>query len=213
MTRTEDCPFCDLHTKEPAPFDVSTPIDEVGDVILKPDKGMLMPGYLLAVTSKHLTSFAQLQPERLAAVDNRLSLYEQELQKRFGQYFRLEHGSDNVTQAGSGSCIDHAHMHLVPADEDVGPVVQEALPWEQIESYADLAEFRGRPYVYLGRLASHFVVPEPKLPGQWVRRQIAVVRGLDHWDWAVCSSSDELQETLVKLEDFPLVIFQGADIK
>ena len=175
--------------------------------MLKPALGMLVPGYLLAITRDHHTSFAQLDRQRLSAINQRLNLYESMLEERFGRYFRVESGSDSITTHGSGGCIDHAHMHLIPADEDVGLHIQEQLPWQQLDSYEDLAEFRDNPYIYLGRLAMHYVVPDPRLHGQWARRQVATVRGLEEWDWAVDPGEDELHATLERLEDFPLAIF------
>lgn len=207
MATAEECAFCD-DTQEPeSQFSISSPLTDEGDVFLKPALGMLMPGYLLAITREHLTSFAQLDKARLAAIDQRLNLYEKPLAERFGRYFRIESGSDNLKDCGSGGCIEHAHIHLMPADEDAGQYIQEQLPWEQLDRYEDLAEFRGHPYIYLGRLASHYVVPDPRLHSQWARRQVASVRGLEHWDWALDPGFDELRVTLEGLKDFPLKIF------
>jgi len=193
------CPFCDSSSHRGIEFGFSFPLDDEGDVYITPDHGMLMPGHLLAVTEKHLTSFAQIKEDRLSAVDWRLSRLEKSLAPQFGSYFRLEHGSDNLNGNGSGACIEHAHTHLVPADEDIGDHIQDALLWERLDEYEDLAEFRGSPYVYLGRLATHYVAANPKLPGQWVRRQIAEVRGLDNWDWALMDSTEDRRETLRRI--------------
>lgn len=205
-----DCPFCGISNGPRSSFDLSTPIDEHGDVLLRPDLGMLMPGHLLAITEGHLTSFAQLGSERLRVVDELLNSYETTLAQQFGKYFRIEHGSDNIKMRGSGACIDHAHTHLVPADEDVGPYIQDQLPWQELDSYEDLSEFKGSPYVYLGRLAMHYVIPDPRLNGQWVRRQVAAVRGLEHWDWALFDSSNEIHATFDGIKALSLQLFQEA---
>jgi diadenosine tetraphosphate (Ap4A) HIT family hydrolase len=202
-----DCPFCDLPESPDSLNELSSPIDEYDDVLLKPDLGMLIPGHLLAITRNHYTSFAQLNRSRLKSIDNALSLYETALGEVFGRYFRIEHGSDNIVNSGSGACIEHAHAHLIPADEDVGLNIQEQLPWQQLDSYEDLSEFKGAPYIYLGRLAMHYAVPDPRLSGQWARRQVAAIRGLEQWDWAVCNSKKELNSTLDGLRNFPLRIF------
>jgi len=55
----------------------------------------------------------------------------------------VEHGSDNIVGRGSGGCIEHAHIHLIPADDDVGAQVQEELLWQRLDTYEDLSEFKG----------------------------------------------------------------------
>jgi len=209
VDRADDCPFCDLPENPQSAFDATSLINVEGDIFLKPDLGMLIPGHLLAVTRDHLTSFAQLPRDRLNELDVRLNLYQAGLTERFGSYFRVEHGSDNIDGHGSGACIEHAHTHLIPADEDVGPYIQEQLPWQKLDAYEDLTEFRGAPYIYLGRLATHYVVPDPQLSGQWARRQVAAVRGLEQWDWALAEATNQLQATNEGLRDFPLRIFVG----
>jgi diadenosine tetraphosphate (Ap4A) HIT family hydrolase len=209
VAAAENCPFCEDVLGPSSLFDKKSPIDEQGEFLFKPALGMMMPGYLLAITRDHKTSFAQLGREKLANIDRHLVEYEHWLSERFGRYFRIESGSDNLKDCGSGGCIEHAHIHVVPADEDVGPYVQEQLPWQKLEAYEDLTDFKGEPYIYLGRLASHYVVPNPRLPSQWVRRQIATVRGLEDWDWAIDPNENNLNITLDKLVDFPLEIFHG----
>lgn len=203
---TEDYdPTCEFCTKGEQPllaYDFGSTLGN-GNVVLKPALGMLIPGYFLTVTRKHLTSFAQLPAEALAEIDDTLTKSEEYLAPKFGEYFRVEHGSDNVTTCGSGGCIDHAHQHLVPA-MDVADHAQELLPWQQLDDFTDITQFAGEPYIYMGRQGEHYVVPNPDLPSQWIRRQIAEVRGLEHWDWAVYEGATELFETLLKLGSFPV---------
>jgi diadenosine tetraphosphate (Ap4A) HIT family hydrolase len=188
-----ECLFCTKAEEPLTPYDFGCSLGE-GNIDLKPALGMMLPGYFLTVTRRHLTSFAQLAPEVLAEIDKTLTENEAYLGTKFGEYFRVEHGSDNVTTCGSGGCIDHAHQHLIPA-MDVADYAQELLPWQEISNFSDIAELKGEPYIYMGRQGQHFVVPNPNLPSQWIRRQIAAVRGLEHWDWAVYEGAAELLET------------------
>ena len=147
MAERIDCEFCDLVDKPQSPFDIH---ESIGDgTLLKPTLGMMLPGYLLALTEEHVTSFAQLPEEQLRGIDASLSRYEESLGDKFGDYFRLEHGSDNITTCGSGGCIDHAHIHLIPADNDVGAHIQDQLPWQQLDSYEDIKDFQGKLTDYL----------------------------------------------------------------
>lgn len=199
----ENDPFCGLVDQPESPFDVSQLTGESGMSLL-PALGMMMPGYFLAAPREHITSFAQWDSERLAQADSELARHEDYLGKRFGAYFRVEHGSDNLEACGSGGCIDHAHVHLIPDEEGkISEHVQQALPWQQLEGYGELAKFRGAPYIYLGRLGLHYVLPDPALPGQWIRRQIAAVKGHEIWDYALDRGDINLLETFVRLCWFP----------
>ncbi len=197
-----DCTFCDILVEPATAFDVGEPIGEDGLTVV-PSLGMIVPGYLLALTDKHLTSFAQLSLEELGRMDAAVTEVESQLSPLFGNYFRMEHGSDNLDQCGSGGCMEHAHLHLIPADDDVGVHIQDQLPWQQIGSYEDLADFEGEPYIYLGRLASHYVLPNPFLPGQWARRKIAEVRQLESFDWALDPEPQNLAETFARIQTLP----------
>lgn len=219
------CPFCDIgQGKERSLFDRAQPIGN-GKFYLTPTVGMMLPGYFLVATRSHDTSFAQRGEGDLALIDHELTRVTDRLRRCFGSYFRLEHGSDNVTECGSGGCLDHAHTHLAPADEDVGEYMLRQLPWQEIDSYTELREFRGEPYIYLGRSAiqgeqeRHYVVSNPNLPGQWVRRQIAAVRGSttrefygerifestigEDADWALHPAAENLSLTMVFLRAVP----------
>jgi hypothetical protein len=197
----DGCPFCVGFESQYELFDIGQPLGS-GNVVLKPALGMMLPGYFLGVTENHLTSFAQLDNDKLAEVDETLAFHEKYLGSKFGQYFRLEHGSDNITDCGSGGCIEHAHQHLIPSPVSA-ELIKDELPWEQLDTYADLADFRGQPYIYLGHLGLHYAVANPSLPSQWVRRKVAEAEGLEEWDWAMYHGVDELMSTFWAIRNFP----------
>jgi hypothetical protein len=78
-------------------------------------------------------------------------------------------------------------------------VMSSDLPWEEIGSLLELRGLAGRPYLYLGMNARHFVVPEPGVRSQWIRRQLAARLGTDVWDWAVDPGEANLRETMRRL--------------
>lgn len=220
----DDCNFCDIAVgHERSLFDRAQPLGG-GSIYITPAYGMMLPGYFLAVTRAHNTSFAQRDTAELADIDDLLTRTEHKLEDRFDPYFRVEHGSDEITECGSGGCIVHAHQHLIPADGSVGEYVQEQLPWQQLDSYEDISEFQGTPYIYLGRAAmsgkaaTHYVVPNPRLPGQWIRRQVAHVLGpsireiygercfdeeIGDGDWLLHAAPLNLSLTMMRLRAVP----------
>jgi diadenosine tetraphosphate (Ap4A) HIT family hydrolase len=202
----EPCEFCDVPPDGQAPsaFDLTLPLGE-GSVGLKPTLGMLVPGYLLAITRAHVTSLAQLEREQLHEIDESLQVQERGWAEGFeSQYFRFEHGSDGLDSCGpgSGACVSHAHLHLVPGREAAERMQAEMKGYE-LDEYADLAEFRGRPYLYLGHEGRHLVEPEPNLPSQWGRRIIAATYGNAIWDWGISNGAQQLATTLLRLDGLP----------
>lgn len=189
----EDCRFCEYLPDPQTAFQVAELLED-GDILVKPGLGMQMPGYFLTITPEHVTSFAQLDTGRLARIDEAVTEFEDKVGPLFGTYFRVEHGSDNITVCGAGACMEHAHQHEIPGD-DIGSHILKQLPWKEIGKFENLADFAGEPYIYLGHAGMHYVVANPALPGQWARRQVAQVRGLDSWDWALEPGNQELSDT------------------
>lgn len=200
------CDFCDAPPDQDSFFDISQPLG-LGNVALKPALGMLLPGYLLAITREHVTSFAQLDKVQLQEVDSSLVQLNSQLGGLFGEYFRFEHGSDVGAQcsATAGACIEHAHQHLVPAPEAAQYMLHQKHPdqanvrWQQIDAFEDLAELKGRPYLYLGYGNTHYIALDPGVRSQWMRRQVAHVYDLPIWDWALYNGARELETTLRQL--------------
>lgn len=199
MASQQECGFCEI-ISVPAPPTPNDVYQRIGNVVLMPTVGMQMPGHMMLLTPEHTTSFSQLGRDGLEQTKETLDICLTQLAKSFnGPYFALEHGSDNI---GSGGCVEHAHIHAIPDKDNLAEHIQSLIEWEQLDSYADLANYTGTPYVYLGRSDKHFIAPNPKLPSQWVRRQIAQVQGEpDDWDWALVNGSDNLCDTLLAVKN------------
>ncbi len=194
--QSETCPFCPAWLRTSASlFD-----EEFGhgpEVRLLPALGMLVPGYLLATATEHRVSFAELGAPRLEQTERWLAHVTEALQPVFGRYLAFEHGS--CGEASAGACIDHAHIHLVPLADQLGEQLANTLEWQELPALAALERMRGRPYVYLGVGGRHFVVADPDLPSQWLRRKIAAHLGHDLWDWAIDDGLGALRVTLAQL--------------
>ena len=94
--KVKDCPFCDLPENPPSPVNVCQAVGD-GQTFLTPALGMLAEGNFLWVTREHVTSFTALGRQALEALEIEIQPYEARLSKVFGDYFRIEHGSDNLT--------------------------------------------------------------------------------------------------------------------
>lgn len=150
-----DCPFCTEFSDKKSPNTTSRLIDEREGLLLIPTLGCFRKGYCLCIPEVHTYSFATCTEEEL----NTASLYLQEVRriiaKEFGeQVIFAEHGPnpcEAVERNPDCSCVDHAHMHLIPVP-DVGSVVEQFVeaggPPMALDSLSELSQFEG-PYIYL----------------------------------------------------------------
>lgn len=209
----EPCVFCDppMDAREVGTFDFAVPV-ATGQIAVKAALGMMRPAYLLGVTKEHVTSFAQLEEEALSEIDQAFTKVEQRTLKRLGRsrfggkqvyesYVRLEHGSDNVDSCGlgAGACVVHAHQHLIPATAVTADLMlddQHGIAWRELDSYQDLAELRGEPYLYVGHEGSHYAAVNPGVVSQWGRRIIAKEDHRTDWDWALNHRAQNLMWSL-----------------
>jgi hypothetical protein len=158
---------------------------------------MLVPGYVLAITREHHVAFADVPADTLTEMGAQLDDMISVLEGIFGEYFAFEHGG-GVT-CHSGSCIDHAHLHLVPLAATLGQELVGKLQWDELSAIGDLHQLTSASYVYLYQRGHHFVARDPGFPSQWLRRQIATFIGSDLWDWAVDPGTGNLGVTRAAL--------------
>lgn len=215
MTRFDDfpCPYCSnisgVGQRPPdstarTPFDTALAIGET--TVLVPTVGVIVPGYLLAVTREHVLSFAQLPGESLRAVERWLEQLLPTLSESFGEYLVFEHGSGGWRkQAGSGACLVHAHLHLIPGFSHMTSLLARDLCASRLESLEQLTAMSNDNYVLMGRPDHWYATEKIDLPGQWIRRRVAAELGRpDEYDWAVFPGDDELAQTLCRIpSDLP----------
>ena len=115
----EHCVFC-----RPLRFRMNSVADLPGaagvlwgddNVFVMPDLAPVAPGHLLIVTTEHLTALASADPGLIDVVES--------AKNRVRELFRAAYdGSDTVfvehgpaQPSGGGNCVDHAHLHCLPA--------------------------------------------------------------------------------------------------
>jgi diadenosine tetraphosphate (Ap4A) HIT family hydrolase len=192
------CSFCHKIVGCQSESDYDQPLAASADALLVPALGMFTPGYLLLVTRLHFRSFAYLEAEQLRRTAHWLEELVEQLADEFGGYFVFEHGMGDSPLLPVGACVEHAHLHLIPATSAVSSI-RQALLWREIAGFDELADWRGQPYSYLFVKGRHLISPNPSLPGQWVRRITASALGVDTWDWAIYRGDLELADTLQRL--------------
>ncbi len=192
------CLFCSLpETSNPSnPEDEI--IDESGNFYAKAALGHFVFGYTLIISKDHLVSFAHLPehlfPELEAFRNNVLD----KLHKICPHSINImEHGAMNRCQRG-GSCIDHAHLHLMPFAADLYPVLSERFSFGELGSIRELRRFKDAqvPYLYYQRegLRGHGAELLHDVPSQLLRRIACEALGEPGlWDWREKPLRDVIQ--------------------
>src|SRR5579862_683936 len=183
-----DCLFCSI----PEMSNPSNPEDEVIDesenFYAKAALGHFVFGYTLIVTKEHFLSYAyvpeHLFPELEAFRDGVLDKLHNICPHPITI---LEHGAINRCQRG-GSCIDHAHLHLMPLAPDLYPLLNERFSFDELGSISQLRRFNDAQisYLYYQRegLPSHAVRLSQDVPSQLLRQLACQALGEpDLWDW------------------------------
>jgi len=183
-----DCLFCSIQEMSSPSNPEDEIIDESENFYAKAALGHFVFGYTLIVSKEHLLSFACL-PEHLFSelesfrdhvVDKLHSICQHPISI-------MEHGAINRCQR-AGSCIDHAHLHLMPLAIDLYPILSERFPFGELGCIGELRHFKdGRiPYLYYQRegLRSHAVELSEDVPSQLLRRIACQALGQPElWDW------------------------------
>jgi diadenosine tetraphosphate (Ap4A) HIT family hydrolase len=183
-----DCLFCSIQ-------DISTPsnpedeiIDESENFYAKAALGHFVFGYTLIISKEHFPSFAyvpeHLFPELEAFRDGILAKLHSLCEPPITI---TEHGAMNRCQRG-GSCIDHAHLHLMPLAADLYPILSRRFSLDELGSISELRRFKDAqiPYLYHQRegLRCHAVELLQDVPSQLLRRIACQALGQpDLWDW------------------------------
>jgi diadenosine tetraphosphate (Ap4A) HIT family hydrolase len=173
-------------------------IDESENFYAKAALGHFVFGYTLIIPKEHYLSYAYLPehlfPELEAFRDNVLDKLHNICQHPITI---LEHGAINRCQRG-GSCIDHAHLHLVPLTPDMYPLLSERFEFGELGSISDLRRFNDAQisYLYYQRegFRSQAVQLSQDVPSQFLRQIACQALGEPElWDWRAKPLRDVLQ--------------------
>lgn len=200
------CSYCEGFLRSNA-VDHNSPwntiILESSNFVVIPTLGMLVPGWLLIVTKSHYLSMGALSSSLLCELRQVANETRRMVAKTFGAPAFFEHGPAASTKS-VGSCIDHAHWHVVPnVDAWIAEDDEHGLDWQQLDSLSGLYRLHSNQIAYLYWQSADRVQQVsclPQVPSQYLRRLVAKHIGSPHkWDWALYSGSDNLQITLERL--------------
>lgn len=156
--------------------------------ILLRDISPLVPGHSLLIPKKHYSNFGQLSRRERDELRRFKAECIELTTDRFAAPVLFEHGA-RVGEVSAGACIAHAHIHFIPAEapvadwlREVGEITRHATVFpSQVLSecargdYLACEDQSGRGY-----LLRKITMP---LPCQFVRRHLARLLNLRHWNW------------------------------
>jgi hypothetical protein len=161
-----------------------------------PGVGPLIAGYVLICPIDHSPSFcrAATDPSIVTGVEIMMNF----IGERFGTLTYFEHGGASAWDSATSSCVDHAHIHVIPG------ILSFELPGDSI-CYPNVTDFltRGRetwtdvPYLMSGNTGSECRVAKDIGMPQYFRRQLAAaVDDPDSWDYAAAPRLERVRETI-----------------
>lgn len=196
------CPFCMAYSgnrsKIGEPED--TLLVECEDFFAKPGLGHFLPGYTLICSKQHVASMSSLSPLQLDKLEIFRDVVSRRLQIMYGgATVAFEHGTSLGT--GSGACIDHAHLHILPLPFNIERQIVLQQPSRTVERLRDLALFASGSQSYFynhneldGGVV--FTLTKP-LYSQYARRMYCErASDPDVWDWAIFPFQDRIEAFL-----------------
>jgi hypothetical protein len=123
------------------------------------------------------------------------------LTKRYSHPIAFEHGPGLPIGMGGG-CIDHAHIHVLPSEIDLLPLLSKYdMKLIGDTNYTYEIERKDRPYLLYEDQRGHIYMGNGEnVPSQFIRRIIANELGIpDQWDYAVFPKYELIEATIDKL--------------
>lgn len=194
-----DCLFCSIQEISNPSNPEDEIIDESENFYAKAALGHFVFGYTLIISKEHFPSFAYLPGHLFSELEDFRESVTNKLHDVSAHPISImEHGAMSRCQRG-GSCIDHAHLHLMPLPVDLYPLLSERFPFGELESIIDLRGFKNPqiPYLYYQRegLRSHAVQLSYEVPSQLLRRIACQALGTPElWDWRNQPLREPLQQ-------------------
>jgi Diadenosine tetraphosphate (Ap4A) hydrolase and other HIT family hydrolases len=177
---------------------------ETDNFVVVPGVGAVCDGYVVISPRSHVLSFGHLDE----SLDEEVVGLLQEVQGWLtAQYARpvlaFEHGAESFRNRG-GSCTDHAHMHMFPADssldlvEVIRPTYSLRPVSQMLPAMREQVRQRYQPYLWLrGPAGDMWLCDAPAALSQYVRRVILGQLGRpDQWDWAVFPGIEHMRRTI-----------------
>ncbi len=179
-------------------------LDRGPHVVLTPTLGMFIEGHLLAVTVEHVPSIACLPETTLVNLSSYIKNIAAKLSTIFGSYCFFEHGVGlRDTRENKGQTIDHAHIHLIPINNQMNSKILSLLKWENLNSIQEIKKYVDEGYLLHAFNNNFYICPKPEIESQWIRKTVfdCLANSRKHWDWQKYAGDNEIVKTIGLMHD------------
>lgn len=191
-------------------------LHETENFFVVPTIGQIgIEGYVLICSKTHRIGLGDISPSQHDELEKLLSLTRHIVSSAYKiEPIVFEHGPRTECHKG-GSCLDHAHLHVVPASVDllssILPLMKRGLNVDSffmIERTEGFHRFRKvfterkTSYLFLeGADRERFLVEVNfPIPSQYLRQIIASEMGSLEWDWRCFPHHDSFARTVERLK-------------
>ena len=162
-----------------------------GEYVVVPALGGFVPGYVMLVSRNHRGSLGTLGHDEVSDIERRLCETLSLLTRRLGmsEWVLFEHGT-TLRYGVKTCCVDHLHIHLLPASNGLLDAATRQLSRQPIRltSPRDVKDsLQGAACNYLLIRETHgpfALFTEVTVPPQYLRRLLAKQVGIPElWNW------------------------------
>ncbi len=198
--KQDDCAFCERRDN------CSLSVLESENFFVFPSLGQIVEGYLLICSKEHYLSCSEIpQGQFLEFLDVKERVRTMLAQNYTDPIF-FEHGcASQDRDKRAGCCVEHAHMHSVPANVDLVDAIEKNFKGRKIGALSEIKELymKAIPYFYYENQKGQKYIFElhERAPSQYLRQVLAVKLGLpERWDWRTCPCRDDVSKAYMKLK-------------
>jgi len=154
---------------------------ETSNFVVTTSLGAFVEGWVLIISKRHITSMSRLSEGELSEPNTTMGDVRTKVEQIYGKTVVFEHGS-LVPGTHFGCGIDHAHVHIVPFNYSIIPIVDQEKPnicWRPIIRIEDIIVEK-KPYLFIiDREERNGVISNPdSIPSQFIRRVLAKHLGI-----------------------------------
>lgn len=202
---TEDCIFCEIEDGDKIKEEYNRHIIDTQHFFVVAGRGQICDGYMIICARRHLFNMSLLEEKEWADLLQLKCRIRQMAKKIYGcDPLFFEHGDADCTNRG-GSCISHAHIHVVPLSLVKVPQMLckfSAFYFDSADEWKCFASLHS-PYFTLELSDGKIImIHETNLPCQFGRQLLVTEMNLSvEWDWRRVLDVDKMKKTIAECSD------------
>lgn len=175
-----------------------------------PTVGQIVEGYLLIMPKTHVSAISELKKNLLKELEYVYSEVRTILKNNYAGPIFFEHGVCRSEYQFNGCCVDHAHIHALPAPVNISDELKKEYKYTKINNVSDLGKYDGTNYLYIDDISGDKLILEAnEIPSQLIRYRIAdALNTPEKGDWSLYPGKDEMFNTIKKLSGIQIKKFE-----